>query len=218
MSTSSTPTSPRTPPRTIVYVDGFNFYYGAVKGGPYKWLNLERFFKLLRPHDNLCQIHYFTALVNGPTLPNQQTYLRALETLPLVNIILGNYKAKRVACTLAACTYTGSRWFSTVEEKRTYVNIAVQMMEDAYEDRCDQLILVSGDSDLVPPVIRVRNLGKKVLVCIPAQNPTRGAAVELRSVADAAKVLPLVPLLSRAQFPATIPDGSGGTISKPPTW
>ena len=53
------------------------------------------------------------------------------------------------------------------EEKRTDVNIAIQMLEDAYEDRCDKLILVSGDSDLVPAVIRVRNLGKKVLVYIP---------------------------------------------------
>jgi hypothetical protein len=25
--------------RTWEYVDGFNLYYGAVKGTPYKWLN-----------------------------------------------------------------------------------------------------------------------------------------------------------------------------------
>ena len=37
-------------PRTVVYVDGFNLYYGAVKGTPYKWLDLEKYFQLLRPH------------------------------------------------------------------------------------------------------------------------------------------------------------------------
>ena len=25
--------------RTRVYVDGFNLYYGALKGTPFKWLN-----------------------------------------------------------------------------------------------------------------------------------------------------------------------------------
>lgn len=209
--------SPPTKPRSIICIDGFNFYYGAVKGGPYKWLNLERFFTLLRNNDDICRIHYFTALVTGPTLPNQQVYLRALETLPLVNIVLGNYKAKRVACTVTACTHAGNRRFRTVEEKRTDVNIAVQMMEDAYENRCDQFILVSGDSDLVPAVTRVRNLGKKVIVYIPARDPTRGAAVELRAAADSSKTLPLN-LLQHSLFPATMPDGAGGTLTKPATW
>ena len=27
--------------RTIVYVDGFNLYYKALKGTPYKWVNIE---------------------------------------------------------------------------------------------------------------------------------------------------------------------------------
>ena len=209
------PIHPR--PRSIVCIDGFNFYYGAVKGGPYKWLNLQQFFTRLRPHDDLCCIHYFTAEVTGPTLPNQKTYLRALESLPLVNVVLGNYKAKRVTCTVPECVHSGTRRFNTVEEKRTDVNIAVQMMEDAYENRCDQFVLISGDSDLVPAVNRVRNLGKKVLVYIPARDPTRGAAVELRAAADSAKILPLE-LLRHSQFPASLPDGAGGILTKPATW
>lgn len=28
--------------RSIIYVDGFTLYYGAVRGGPYKWFNLPR--------------------------------------------------------------------------------------------------------------------------------------------------------------------------------
>jgi uncharacterized LabA/DUF88 family protein len=209
--------SSRPKPRSIVYIDGFNFYYGAIKGGPYKWLNLERFFARLRPHDDIHRIHYFTALVTGPTLPNQQVYLRALSTLPLVSVVFGNYKTKRVTCIVPACTYTGKRRFNTVEEKRTDVNIAVQMMEDAYENRCDQFVVVSGDSDLVPAVARVKGLGKKVLVYIPARDPTRGAAVELRTAADSAKILPL-DLLRHSQFPASIPDGAGGMLTKPATW
>ena len=161
-------------PRTIIYIDGFNLYYGALKGGPHKWLDLERCFNLLRPHDDIRQLHYFTALVRGPSLPDQQTYLRALATLPLVNVVLGNYKAKQVKCAVAGCTHAGTRIFSTVEEKRTDVNIALQMLEDSYEDRADRLILVSGDSDLVPAVIKVKALGKEVIVYVPAPGPGAG--------------------------------------------
>ena len=52
--------------RSIVYIDGFNFYYGAVRGTRYKWLNLESVFRRLRPDDDLQAIYYFTALVSGP--------------------------------------------------------------------------------------------------------------------------------------------------------
>lgn len=31
--------------RTRVYVDGFNLYYGCLKGTPWKWLNLVALFE-----------------------------------------------------------------------------------------------------------------------------------------------------------------------------
>src|ERR1700679_23558 len=88
----------RPPPalRTIIYVDGLNFYYGAVKGTPrWKWLDIERFCKLLRPHDDIRQIRYFSSLIQGPTKSNQEAYLKALSTSPLVGVILGKFKMKK---------------------------------------------------------------------------------------------------------------------------
>ena len=124
-----------TKPRTIIYIDGFNLYYGAIKGTPNKWLNLERYFQLLRPNDDIIAIRYFTALVNGsPHRSNQETYLRALATLPSVQVHLGKFKRKRVKCNEPLCTYPGPRLFDTVEEKRTDVNIAISMLDDAYQD------------------------------------------------------------------------------------
>ena len=52
-------------PRSIVYVDGFNLYYGAVRGTPHKWLNLSKFFRMLRPADDIRLIRYFSSLVTG---------------------------------------------------------------------------------------------------------------------------------------------------------
>lgn len=207
------------PPPTIVYIDGFNLYYGAVRGSAFKWLNLQRFFQLLRPADNILGIHYFTALVDGPTRPNQTVYLRALGTLPLVNVVLGKFKKKQVRCTNSACTFAGDRFFEVPEEKRTDVNIAVFLLDDAYQNKCGHSIVVSGDSDLVPAIslLKVRFPHKKVTVYVPSRNPKRGAAVELRSVADKHRTLPLN-LLPFAQFPNPLPDGVGGFLHKPASW
>ena len=36
--------------RTAIYIDGFNFYYGAVKGTSYKWLNPKQLYEtILKP-------------------------------------------------------------------------------------------------------------------------------------------------------------------------
>ena len=50
--------------RTIVYVDGFNLYYGALKGTPYRWLDiLAMSRKILSPKNQIAGIKYFTARV-----------------------------------------------------------------------------------------------------------------------------------------------------------
>ena len=73
--------------RTSIYIDGFNFYYGAVKDTPYKWLNFKSLFAtLLNDKYQIVEIKYFTALVSGlrdPRQPiRQKTFLRALGLHP----------------------------------------------------------------------------------------------------------------------------------------
>jgi len=210
------------PRRTIVYIDGFNLYYGALKSGPHKWLNLERYFRFLLPHDDLQRIRYFTAMVDGPTAAHQRVYLQALATLPLVDVILGRFKTKKIRCrvdpTICAVPHA-QRLFGAPEEKRTDVNIAVHILDDAYQGACDRFVIVSGDSDLVPAVVAVKHRfpAKEVVVYVPSRDPVRGAAVELRTSADRARTLPLN-FLAHAQFPNVIPDGAGGALTKPTDW
>jgi len=188
------PPKPSARPRTIFYVDGFNLYYGAVRATPaLKWLNLERYCKLLRPHDEIVSIRYFSALVTGPTRPNQENYLRALSTTPVVEVILGKFKQKNVKCGVTTCSSPGQKWYQMPEEKRTDVNIAVFMLDDAYQNACDQMIIFSGDSDLVPAInmVRKRFPAKKIIVYVPSRDPVRGAAVELRTAAHVNRTLPL---------------------------
>jgi len=42
------------------------------------------------------------------------------------------------------------------------VQIAVDLLAGAYEDRYDTAILVSSDTDLIPALAKVRAMGKKV--------------------------------------------------------
>lgn len=205
--------------RTIVYIDGFNLYHGAVKGTDVKWLDIQTYFERLRSQDDVVQIHYFTARVSGDSRRRQETLLRAFFTLPKVNVVEGRYKTKRVMCRTTTCSHDGERRFTTWEEKRTDVNIAVQMMDDAYRNLCDIFVVVSGDSDLVPPILRIKERfgSKRIVVYVPARDAARGAATEIRTAAHRDALLPLE-LLKKCQFPAKLPDGAGGFIEKPAEW
>ena len=79
-----------------VYIDGFNLYYGCLKGTPYKWLDLDALCRRLLPKHEIQRIRYFTALVSArpgdPQQPiRQEIYLRALRTIPHLSIHLGRF-------------------------------------------------------------------------------------------------------------------------------
>jgi len=38
---------------SYVYVDGFNLYYGAVKGTPNKWLDIKKMVQLMLPRNQI---------------------------------------------------------------------------------------------------------------------------------------------------------------------
>ena len=87
--------------RTRVYVDGFNLYYGAVKGTPFKWLDPVRLSRLLLPPTcTIDRLLYFTARVSGISDPGaparQHAYLCALRTLPEIEVHFGSFLSKTV--------------------------------------------------------------------------------------------------------------------------
>ncbi|MYG41102.1 MAG: NYN domain-containing protein [Nitrospira sp. SB0677_bin_15] len=87
--------------RTRVYVDGFNLYYGALKGTSFKWLNLVALsYRVLPSGHTIEKLKYFTAKVSGASDADaparQQIYLNALRTLPEMEICFGSFLAKTV--------------------------------------------------------------------------------------------------------------------------
>jgi hypothetical protein len=83
--------------RIIFYIDGFNLYYGSLRGTDYRWLDLESLCSQYVKRDaELVAVKYFTAKVEDrPDKTGQRAeqweYLRALRTLANVEIVYGHF-------------------------------------------------------------------------------------------------------------------------------
>ena len=204
---------------TNFYVDGFNLYYRALRGTGFRWLDLRTLAETLFPHDAIGTVHYFTALLtrrpNDPTQPQrQQAYLRALATLPDLEIHYGTFRS---GTRWAAPTQNPSRTIEVfhTEEKGSDVNLAVQLMADAFNGKCEQAVVVSSDADFVNAMWYVRQeLGLRVALVHPDRK--RRPPKQLSDAATYIKHL-RASHLTKSQFPAQITDARG-TFSKPPGW
>ena len=83
---------------TGIYIDGLNLYYGALRGTPFRWLDLEKFSQSLFPRDEISIIRYFTAMVNSRdhndgSQSRQSIYLRAVRTNPNIEVHLGHFNS-----------------------------------------------------------------------------------------------------------------------------
>lgn len=205
--------------RTYVYVDGFNLYFGALRGTPYRWLDLRRLFALLLPGHRIECIKYFTAHVtaraNDPDQPlRQQMYLRALATVPDLEIILGHYLTHPVMMPLAKPVPGQARYVLVLksEEKGSDVNLAAHLVHDAHLRLFDTAVILTNDSDLFEAVKIVKGLGLRVGIL----NPHKHASRVLQKEATFLKQIRRGPL-GASQFPDTLSDANG-TFRKPKAW
>jgi len=200
-----------------------------LKGTQYKWLDLAEFAKrLLRPDHEIVAVKYFTAPIKThphdlAAIDRQKIYLQALAAQPLVETILGFYsKNKTLAPAVEekcrVCDIVHESGFVPVvklEEKRSDVNIAVEMMADAFQSKADWFCLITGDSDQVGTIEAIRyRLGRQVLVF----NPHESLSVMLKTAASYYKNIPR-DLPARCQLPLEVPYGKNGkTVKCPEAW
>ncbi len=231
----------RTPAiRTNVYIDGFNLYYGAAKNTPYKWLNPAALCEAVLPGFDIGRIRYFTALVKSrpsdpQTLQRQQMYIRALETLPNLTVHYGHYLRSEVMMRTVAPPPNFVNVIK-MEEKGSDVNIATYVLVDAFRRDCEQLVLITNDSDLAEPVrIINKELGLPVGIFNPHTDDTaiRRARLTNKPVVPAAPSIQLRKMakfhrditsegpashMARSQFADELTDATGRTFRKPAGW
>jgi uncharacterized LabA/DUF88 family protein len=209
------------PARTYVYVDGFNLYYGAVRGTPYKWLDIRHLSELLLPGHSIEAVKYFTARVSArkddPHKPSrQQIYLRALRTVPGLEIKYGSFLSHDVMMLLAEPNPGGPRFVKVTktEEKGSDVNLATHLMHDAYLGRLDSAVLITNDSDLLEPIRIVRRELKLEVGILNPHNHTP-SRVLLQHASFVKQIR--AGALRASQFPDELTD-SKGLIRKPNAW
>lgn len=154
--------------RVLAYINGFNLYFGNCdkRWITYKWLDVKLLVQnLLKQNQSLEEVKYFTSRIrNNPNKERRQLiYLEALEAHTNVRIFYGKYQNNLITCRRCGNIH------NSPNEKMTDVNIAVEMLMDAYDDRFDAAFLISGDSDLIPPTtaINTRFPNKRVFVRFP---------------------------------------------------
>ena len=202
---------PQGPKRVAVYIDGFNLYYGLRDQGwkRFYWLNVsELATRLVRPGEQVVQVHYFTARVR-PASSKQLSYLEALDSVPGIQIHYGKFLRKTRKCPDCAGVYP------VHEEKMTDVNIALAMVLDAEDDTYDRAILISADSDLTRPISTVsqRCPHKEVSVAFP---PRRNSNDLQRVATNSFRINHQH--VSQSQLPQTLTTNSGHTVTQPRDW
>ena len=199
--------------RVIAYIDGFNLYFGIKEAGfsNCKWLNLKKLVSdLLTPSQYLVEVKYFTSRVsNAPDKQKRQSnYIEAIETSG-VTIYYGHYQSSTITCKNCHAIWVN------YNEKMTDVNIATQIMIDAYADNYDMAMLISGDSDLVPPIRSVHEhfKNKRVFVAFPPKRHNNSVS----AVAKGSFTIGRKKLVD-AQFSTYVKKRDGYIITKPSNW
>lgn len=222
--------------RTIVYIDGYNLYYGALKHTEYKWLDVYKLF-----NERICpsinsnipdiKIKFFTADILGSESPSvdstkdQRTYHNALIQMysERLLIIKGSYSKEIIPAKLMENIpeFTKERVkILKLEEKQTDVNIAIEMYRDVAKGLCDQVILCTNDTDLLPALSALSedypNINKGIVFPV-RENAKRPVSNQFKKYCDWSWKKLSNNDLAYSQLPLKIPTRKKA-IFKPITW
>lgn len=224
---------------TIVYVDGYNLFYGRLRHTVYKWLDIFELFqniaRIQNPSSKIIKVKYFTAPVKANFSSHgqestiaQNSYHRALKYIygDRIEIVHGYHTVEKgYPPRYQKPIKKDDRveiW--KFEEKQTDVNIALHMYKDAVNKNCTQQILVSNDSDLELP-LKLINEDKPDItlgLIIPRPKPvisksTRPSNKSLSKFVNWTRGYILDNECQDAQFSETIPTNKK-SIKKPSYW
>ncbi|MBR7890319.1 NYN domain-containing protein [Marinomonas sp. A79] len=228
--------------KTAFFIDGYNLFYGLLANTPYKWLDLPALLSHVTSVENSNSethgIYYFSSPVK-PELASrgiqskeaQDSYIRALKIYG-VSVELGRHTLEpaKAPVYLGPSTRPSRQekvdiW--KLEEKETDVNLAVSLYRTAskqqhlpQEDRIEQIVLVSADTDIGPALQAVREDFPHITigVILPhREGIKRGAPGTLRKQANWMRSTIKNEELATHQLPDKIPTKKK-PIFKPDYW
>lgn len=200
-------------PRIVYFFDGFNFYHSLNRRNlrKYLWLDYFKLAEILTPGAfQLSGVVLFTAFANW--LPssrrNHKLYIAALKDRG-VEIVTGKFYTKLREC------HNCRTHYKSHEEKQTDVNIAVNLLTWAINDKFDEIVIGSADSDLTPAI---KALGtefpqKRITLLFPLGR----TSYELRNLGHRV-MRTRKRTLASAQFPDTVLLSTGSKVLRPNNW
>jgi len=210
--------------RVTFLVDGFNLYHSVRQAmddsgnAHLRWLDLKSllhsYLHVFGTDATLEEVHYFTAYAHhligsNPDVVNRhRMFVEALQGSG-IKVQIARFKKKDVRC--PSC----GTWFRRHEEKETDVAIGVKAIELLHEDRCDTLVIVSGDTDVAPAIRTARSLFSTKQVCVAFPHARFNA--ELQQIADFSFRI-RDSQYAKHQFPDPVVLKSGRLLEKPPSW
>jgi len=217
--------------KTVVYIDGYNLYYGLLRKSKLKWLDVVELFKthVLDKDAHVTQVRYYTAPVLGrmsddpKSTQRQRQYLQALKKVnpQLLVIIEGKILAtrpyQRLVSPIPETPELKVVQVYDFNEKKTDVNLAVDLITDAWKESYEQAVICSNDSDLERALAAVKMDHPHLRVGVVAPIPSgdhRHISGDLIRHADWKKTLSLSHI-AKSQLPLKIPNSR---IQKPSSW
>ena len=207
----------------LCLIDGFNLYHSLRDcehdtDARVRWLDLralcESLVHVLPGECAIGEVVYFSALAHHIEASRPGTierHLRYMDVLRATGVStrLGQFKRRRVVCPV--CGAARDRY----EEKETDVAIASRLLAPATRERYGVVLVVTGDTDLVPAVQTARSGPAALTVAVAF--PYRRVNRQLRFAADASLRLGRASYL-RHQLPLDAPGVDGGLVSRPTEW
>lgn len=200
--------------RVVAYVDGFNLYFGIRQAGWKRlyWLDVAALAQdLLKPRQQLVAVKYFSARISGPPdkQRRQNAFLEATKMMGKCTMHYGQYLETPQKCRVCGATY------SVPKEKMTDVNIAVEMLSDAHQNIFDTALLISADSDLTPPVRKIKQLfpTKRVIVAFPPRRRSKRLGEAANGFIRVGRSN-----LTSSLLPENVHESGSYSISRPQEW
>ncbi|MCL1622611.1 antitoxin Xre/MbcA/ParS toxin-binding domain-containing protein [Ralstonia pseudosolanacearum] len=233
--------------RTRVYVDGYNFYYGCLKGTHHKWLDLYQLFQEHVLPSALIErdgqhfrsellpeaLQFFTATIiesaakAHDSVSSQARYHTALRKLHAgrIRLVEGYYSLTKARAPRIDPDHPNRPPNACervpiwrLEEKQTDVNLALHAYHDAMTGQVDHVVIASNDTDLVPALRMIReHTPVTVGLVIPTRDSERRPNAELAKYAHWVRRHLTEAELAAAQLPRVVPGGKTPTV-KPDSW
>ncbi|MBA2679487.1 MAG: NYN domain-containing protein [Ktedonobacteraceae bacterium] len=142
------------PERCLILIDGSNFYYKLKDLQLHRLLSFDfiAFTKQLAQANTIVAATYYIGKVRSDGTPKTERLLADQQRL------FAHLRRQQVRYSLGYLL----RSEGVMHEKGVDVNMAVDMLVATYEDRCDRLIVVSSDTDLIPAIKQAQAKGKIV--------------------------------------------------------